>query len=241
MIFAYMLCIVFGLIIGSLQILRRSVLSALGWIAISPLYDDGILESGQAFLLLLLGFPVIVAVFYANPWVIIDNFVASREVLLVVHFSIFKLVTFLVFLCIGEVAAAHYHSYEFQRKQSQYKSYARSKAEYKFDPNMKTWRTWRSAYANSGHPDWVPPGQRTSHQTTKDGFYVEPMRQKALQGLNLKHGVSPKDIHRQYLKLAKQYHPDKFMTMESSSSELKQAEEKMKEINEAYEWLENNP
>jgi len=241
MIFAYIVCIVFGLIIGSLQIVRRSVLSALGWLAIIPLYDDGTFESGQAFLLTLLGLPVLAAIFYANPWVIVDNFVAGREALLVVQFSVFKLVTFLVFLCIGEWAAVHYHDYEFRKKRSQYKNYTPSKPEIKFDPDMKSWRNWRRAYANSGHPDWVPPGTSSKNHNTSENIYVDPMRHQALQTLGLKSGASSKEVHRQYLKLAKRNHPDKVLQTGADSIAIERAEEKMAEINAAYDWLKDNP
>lgn len=242
MIFAYTLCIVFGLIVGSLQIVRRKVLSALGWHSVYPLYDDGTFESGQAFLLLLLGLPVLAGIFYANPWVIVDNFVSGREGVVITQFSIVKLITFLVCLIIGEVAAAHYHSYEFQRKQVQNKSYASPKPEYKYDPDgMENWRKWRRANANSGHPDWVPPGNASaSHDATKNK-YVEPARQSALQSLDLKYGASPKEVHRQYLKMAKRYHPDKVQQTGVNSNQIEQAEEKMAEINAAYDWLKTNP
>lgn len=241
MIFAYLLCIICGLIIGSLQIVRRRVLSALGWFAINPLHDDGTLESGQAFLLLLLGLPILAAVFYNNPWVMVDNFVAGREGLLVVQFSIFKLITFLFFVCVGEAAAAYYRSYKFLKKQSQYQKHARSKPEYKYTSNMDEWINWRRSRAGSAHPDWTPPDPHQAKSQSSNTAYIDPKRRHALQILNMPNGATAKDIHRQYLKLAKQYHPDKFMMMPDSAPDLKRAEEKMKDINAAYEWLENNP
>lgn len=236
-----MLCIVCGLIIGSLQIVRRSVLSALGWFAINSFYDDETLESGQAFLLLFFSLPVLAAVFYINPWIIIDNFVAGRAGQIIVHFSVFKLITFLVFLFIGEVAAKHYHSYEFQKKQSQYQKHARSKSEYKYNSNMDEWINWRRSRAGNAHPEWTSadPYQAKSHSSK--AAYTDPKRRQALQTLNMADGASAKEIHRQYLKLAKQYHPDKYMMMPGFAPDLKRAEEKMKDINAAYEWLKNNP
>jgi len=242
MVFAYILCIILGLIVGSFQILRRNIIGTLGDGAYgNDLTDEERALSVSSLILITLVFPVYVAIFYANPWVIVDNFVAGREGVIVVQFSIFKLITFLAFLVIGEVVAIHYHSHEFKKKQAQYKNYASPKPEYKYDPDMMVnWRKWRRAHANSGHPDWVPPGAGPRKETSSTGTYIEPKRQKAMQTLGLKYGTSLKEVHRQYLKMAKRYHPDKVLHSGASPAVIEQAEEKMAEINAAYDWLKSN-
>ncbi len=55
--------------------------------------------------------------------------------------------------------------------------------------------------------------------------------------LGVTKGASKDDIRKAYRELVKRYHPDKF---QSNSDMLKLAEEKMKEINEAYTYLLNH-
>ncbi|MDE5539170.1 MAG: DnaJ domain-containing protein [Bacilli bacterium] len=64
----------------------------------------------------------------------------------------------------------------------------------------------------------------------------EPMTlTKALTILGLKEGFSENDLKKAYWPLARKYHPDNYM--QSSEKEQKDAEEKMKEVNEAHEFL----
>ena len=53
--------------------------------------------------------------------------------------------------------------------------------------------------------------------------------------LGVNRGASQDEIKKAYHKLAKEHHPDKFVN--SSDSEKKYHENKMKEINDAYENL----
>jgi curved DNA-binding protein CbpA len=54
--------------------------------------------------------------------------------------------------------------------------------------------------------------------------------------LNIKEGASEEEIKKAYIELCKKYHPDKY-----SNNPLKDlAEEKMREINEAYDYLMEN-
>jgi DnaJ-domain-containing protein 1 len=41
--------------------------------------------------------------------------------------------------------------------------------------------------------------------------------------------------------MAKAFHPDRLAGSDSSPSEVKMAEDKMKDINAAYTWLKSNP
>ena len=60
-------------------------------------------------------------------------------------------------------------------------------------------------------------------------------RSKYYRILGLKDGASQEEIKKAYRQLAKEHHPDKFVN--ASDSEKKFHEDKMKEINEAYENL----
>lgn len=60
-------------------------------------------------------------------------------------------------------------------------------------------------------------------------------RSKYYRILGLKDGASQEEIKKAYRQLAKEHHPDKFVN--ASDSEKKYHEDKMKEINEAYENL----
>lgn len=55
--------------------------------------------------------------------------------------------------------------------------------------------------------------------------------------LGVKPGASPAEIKLAYRELAKRWHPDRF----SDPQERQQAEEKIKQINRAYEYLKQNP
>ncbi len=55
--------------------------------------------------------------------------------------------------------------------------------------------------------------------------------------LGVRRGASKDEIRQAYRELVKKYHPDKF---QSNPDMLKLAEEKMKEINEAYDYLMNH-
>lgn len=55
--------------------------------------------------------------------------------------------------------------------------------------------------------------------------------------LEVKEGASQEEVKQAYRELVKKYHPDKYI--DNPLKDL--AEEKMREINEAYEYLEKNP
>jgi len=239
-IFAYSLCVIFGLIIGSLQIIRNYVLSELGWHIISPYIPEDTIESWQAFLIFIFGLPVLAAVFYSNPWVIVDNFVTGENAPVLFQFSVLKLGTFFIFLGLGEFCAAYYYSNRAYKQKAQYQERRAKRPEYKYNPDMSAWREWRRQTANSGHPDWTPPEQGSNNQSAGT-FYINPEKQKHLNVLGLKAEVSPKKIHRQYLKMAKRFHPDALQYSNATAQEKARAEDKMKEINAAYEWLKRNP
>lgn len=57
--------------------------------------------------------------------------------------------------------------------------------------------------------------------------------------LEISYNASPEEVKAAYKKLAKKWHPDKWL--HGSEAEKLQAEEKMKEINEAYEVLKHSP
>jgi len=52
--------------------------------------------------------------------------------------------------------------------------------------------------------------------------------------------ATAKDLKNAYRALARKYHPDILASNGLSETELKEAEERMQEINQAYDWLEEN-
>ena len=74
--------------------------------------------------------------------------------------------------------------------------------------------------------------ERYSNGYSKDN----PNRYYAILGVNK--NITKDELKKVYYKLAKKYHPDKFEN--SSKKEKENAENKMKEINEAYEYLMKN-
>ena len=56
-----------------------------------------------------------------------------------------------------------------------------------------------------------------------------------LQALDLKYGASPEEVESAYRELSKVWHPDRFL--KESPSLQQKAQEKQREINQAYEQL----
>ena len=85
-----------------------------------------------------------------------------------------------------------------------------------------------STYGNSSG------GYRQGGNYQRTGAYTSN-KSKYYRILGLKDGASQEEIKKAYRQLAKEHHPDKFVN--ASDSEKKFHEDKMKEINEAYENL----
>ena len=73
----------------------------------------------------------------------------------------------------------------------------------------------------------------SSYQRTTNTYTTDKSRYYTILGVS--RGASQDEIRKAYHKLAKEHHPDKFVN--SSDSEKKYHENKMKEINDAYENL----
>ena len=85
-----------------------------------------------------------------------------------------------------------------------------------------------STYGNSSG------GYRQGGSYQRTGTYTSN-RSRYYRILGLKDGASQEEIKKAYYQLAKEHHPDKFLN--ASDSDKKYHENKMKEINEAYENL----
>ena len=85
-----------------------------------------------------------------------------------------------------------------------------------------------STYGNSSG------GYRQGGSYQRTGTYTSN-RSRYYRILGVKDGASQEEIKKAYRQLAKEHHPDKFVN--ASDSEKKFHEDKMKEINEAYENL----
>lgn len=85
-----------------------------------------------------------------------------------------------------------------------------------------------STYGNSSG------GYRQGGGYQRTGTYTSN-RSRYYRILGLKDGASQEEIKKAYRQLAKEHHPDKFVN--ASDSDKKYHENKMKEINEAYENL----
>jgi len=85
-----------------------------------------------------------------------------------------------------------------------------------------------STYGNSSG------GYRQGGSYQRTGTYTNN-RSRYYRILGLKDGASQEEIKKAYRQLAKEHHPDKFVN--ASDSDKKYHENKMKEINEAYENL----
>lgn len=85
-----------------------------------------------------------------------------------------------------------------------------------------------STYGNSSG------GYRQGGSYQRTGTYTSN-RSRYYRILGVKDGASQEEIKKAYRQLAKEHHPDKFVN--ASDSEKKFHENKMKEINEAYENL----
>ena len=85
-----------------------------------------------------------------------------------------------------------------------------------------------STYGNSSG------GYRQGGNYQRTGTYTSN-RSRYYRILGVKDGASQEEIKKAYRQLAKEHHPDKFVN--ASDSEKKFHENKMKEINEAYENL----
>lgn len=95
---------------------------------------------------------------------------------------------------------------------------------------------------NAQHQSWSQTNARQEssgyqHQTFATGAMSET--EKHLAKLGLKKGASQKEIKSAYRKMAKKYHPDILKSKSLTEAQMAAATQAMREINAAYEWLEN--
>jgi DnaJ-domain-containing protein 1 len=94
------------------------------------------------------------------------------------------------------------------------------------DQNTHSDSSQRDSGAHSSNNSWNDSRRSSSRQLTSEVSY---------QILGVRIGASREEIRRAYLKLAQKYHPDKVSHLADEFKAI--AEEKMKEINGAYEVL----
>ena len=94
--------------------------------------------------------------------------------------------------------------------------------------------TFGGSFGGSTYGGNSSGGYRQGGSYQRTGTYTSN-RSRYYRILGLKDGASQEEIKKAYRQLAKEHHPDKFVN--ASDSEKKFHEDKMKEINEAYENL----
>ena len=90
----------------------------------------------------------------------------------------------------------------------------------------------QNTYGNYGYGS-----QNNSQGNYYGGMYQED-KSKYYQILGVQKGASADELKKAYFKLVKEHHPDRYTN--SSESEKKYHEDKMKQINEAYDKLTKN-
>lgn len=100
----------------------------------------------------------------------------------------------------------------------------------------------------AGHQSWsqTRDQQQSSQSYHSSGYQRQshtsrPLNdtEKHLATLGLKKGATQKEIKSAYRKLAKKYHPDLLKSKSLSDAQIAQATQAMRDINAAYEWLED--
>ncbi|MEL6857207.1 MAG: J domain-containing protein [Pseudomonadota bacterium] len=69
---------------------------------------------------------------------------------------------------------------------------------------------------------------------------VNPIRTQHLRALGLRDPAHLMEVKHAYRSLAKVYHPDRYASPAHSSDDRRAAADKMREINQAYDWLCSN-
>ncbi len=85
------------------------------------------------------------------------------------------------------------------------------------------------------------PRQGSGTQNQSDSQPWRGERETHLATLGLPADASLKDAKSAWRKLAKKYHPDKLISQNLPADEMAKAEAMMQSINEAYDWLKENP
>lgn len=90
----------------------------------------------------------------------------------------------------------------------------------------------QNTYGNYGY------GSQNNSQGNYYGEMYQEDKSKYYQILGVQKGASADELKKAYFKLVKEHHPDRYTN--SSESEKKYHEDKMKQINEAYDKLTKN-
>ena len=239
MFFAISICIFFGFLIGVFQLIRLDTIDIV-WETITPGTPDYITpelmyEKISAWVLIFFAIPIVLSVVLTEPLRLFDFFVPEKNVALTdltMEFSALKISIVIAAILVGEWITpllnihekidAHAQEYcERHKDDIDPKSYTRQ---------THDWNRWQREQSEKRGNSNIPPSQNTDN----------PQR-NAFRILKLSPDATQKQIRLAYIKMAKDYHPDRVLTPDSSPKERARAEEKMKTINTAYDILKRKP
>ncbi|WP_158085563.1 J domain-containing protein [Henriciella aquimarina] len=86
----------------------------------------------------------------------------------------------------------------------------------------------KASFGERGFDEWTEAARSKSAPTT---------REKHLAALGLGACVTSQEIRAAYRRAAKKYHPDRFASQRHSPAQRQAASERMRQVNEAYDWL----
>jgi len=121
-----------------------------------------------------------------------------------------------------------------EEKQKYEKSGGKSKT-FNFDP------FWDQVEKAAGHRHQKQNSQSQERKQYSRSFDpkpgTKPIRSTYLATLGLSAQASDLDIKKAYKNMARQHHPDLITALGGTDEQVRNAEERMKQINAAYEWL----
>ena len=99
---------------------------------------------------------------------------------------------------------------------------------------------WRDAQYQRTRPSDGPDGQEHRKQHVEKARANDVLKAKHLHLLGLREPAHLIDIKSAYRSMARTYHPDRYAANDHSDAKRTAAAKKMRQINEAYDWLCSN-